>query len=345
MAEPDRSPGPAAPRQTPAPGPRPRPPGAASITTALTERFGLRHPVLCAPMAKAGGGRLAAAVTAAGGLGLIGGGYAEADWLEAERAEAGNQGVGVGFITWAVARRPEALDAALAHGPRALMLSFGDPRPLAPRVHEAGVPLIAQVQTVADARIALEAGAEIVVAQGAEAGGHGARRATMTLVPEVRDAAPDVILLAAGGIADGRGLAAALMLGADGVLAGTRFWATEEALVHPAMTAAALAATGDETIRSAVMDVARGLDWPPGYTARVLRNAFTERWHDDLAGLLANAEAEAARWTAAWEAGDVDTANVFVGEATGLLRDAPPAAVVMERMVDGALAALARHAP
>lgn len=159
----------------------------------------------------------------------------------------------------------------------------------------------------------------------------------MTLVPEVADLladrASDTVLLAAGGIADGRGLAAALMLGAEGVLVGSRLWASAEALVHPNMIAAAVGASGDDTIRSSVMDIARRLAWPEGYTARVLRNAFTDRWHDDLSGLIAAATVEAARYAEAWKAGDTATANTFVGEATGLIHDAPPAAQVIAEMV------------
>ncbi len=253
------------------------------IRTRLTERFGLAHPVISAPMAFAAGGRLAAAVTRAGGLGLIGGGYGDPEWVAGEFAAAGNARVGCGFITWALAERPAALEVALGHAPAALFLSFGDPAPFYPRIAEAGVPLIAQVQTLRDAAHAADTGAAVVVAQGSEAGGHGEKRATLTLVPEVADwlarRAPEVLLVAAGGIADGRGLAAALVLGADGVLVGSRLWASEEARVAEAMHAAALAASGDDTIRTDVMDVARGLDWPARYSCRVLQ----ERVHRALA--------------------------------------------------------------
>lgn len=314
------------------------------IETRLTGLFALGMPVVSAPMALAAGGRLASAVAEAGALGLIGGGYADAAWCDAAFAEA-NRPVGVGFITWALADRPEVLEAALARDPRAVMLSFGDPAPFADRIRDAGVPLIVQVQTLRHARHAADHGAQIVIAQGAEAGGHGRARATMTLVPEVADMLardhPEVLLLAAGGIADGRGLAAALLLGADGALVGSRLWASAEASVHPSMVEAALCADGDATIRSSVMDIARRLDWPAPYTARVLRNAFTDRWHDDLPGLLAVAETEAERWRAAWVAGDVATANTFVGEATGLIADAPPVAEILARMAEEAESLLA----
>jgi len=306
------------------------------IRTRLTDRFDLEHPVISAPMAKAAGGRLAAAVSGAGGLGLIGGGYCEPDWIKAQYGAAGNAAVGCGFITWRLAQVPGLLEEVLARDPRAVFLSFGDAAPFAPVVAAAGVPLICQVQTLEDAKLAADLGAAVIVAQGAEAGGHGEGRATITLVPEVADWLavhhPDILLVAAGGIADGRGLAAALMLGADGVLVGSRLWASDEALVHPNMLAAGVAASGDDTLRTSIADVARRLDWPERYTCRVLKNAFSARWHDDLDGLLANAEAQAVKWVAAWDAGDVDTANPVVGEAVGLIDAVLPAGEIVQSM-------------
>lgn len=318
------------------------------IKTRLTERFGITHPVLCAPMALATGGRLAAAVTRAGGLGLIGGAYCDPDWIAREFEAAGNTAVGCGFITWKLAEKlaeaPRVLDDVIARKPAAIFLSFGDPGLFAPKIRAAGIPLICQVQTLADAKLAVGAGADAIVAQGAEAGGHGDKRATLTLVPEVADwlssNAPETLLVAAGGIADGRGLAAALMLGADGVLVGSRFWASAESLAAPAMTEAAIAATGDDTIRSTVMDVARGLIWPGRFTARVLKNPVTDRWHDDPEGLARNADAIAADWKLGWEAGDPARANTFVGEAAGLIHDRPSAGEILTAMVAEAEALL-----
>ncbi len=287
-------------------------------------------------MAFAAGGRLAAAVSTAGGLGLIGGGYGDAEWLAEQFRAAGNASVGCGFITWSLAGKPELLDQVLAHSPRAVFLSFGDPQPFADRIKGSGSLLMCQVQTRRDAEHALDCGADVIVAQGSEAGGHGERRSTFTLVPEVADLiagkSPDTLLCAAGGVADGRGLAAALMLGADGVVVGSRLWASAEAEVSPRMHAAALAASGDDTIRSSVMDVARRLDWPHRYTARVLRNAFTERWHGREEDLLAVAEAEAAKYRRAWIEGDPDNANTFIGEAVGLIDAVEPAGDIVGRM-------------
>lgn len=307
------------------------------LKTRLTERLKLRHPIISAPMAFAAGGRLAATVSAAGGLGLIGGGYGDADWITEEFRAAGNQRVGCGFITWSLRKQPALLDLVLSKNPTAIFLSFDDPAPLANRIKERGVTLICQIQTRRDAERALACGADVIVAQGSEAGGHGERRGTFSLVPEVADLiakeSPDTLLCAAGGIGDGRGLAAALMLGADGVLIGSRLWASQEANVGQRMHDAALAATGDDTIRSQVMDLARKLDWPSRYTARVLKNRFIERWHGHEPELLAVADQEAAKYRKAWADGDPEESNTFVGEVVGLIHDIEPVSNIIERIV------------
>ena len=135
------------------------------ISTRLTARFDLRYPIVNAPMASAAGGRLAAAVSRAGALGLIGGGYGDRAWIEAQFDEAGDAGVGCGLITWALERSPEALEAVLERRPRAVFLSFGDPRPFAARVVAAGVSLFCQVHNRADVTLAIDAGADVIVAQ------------------------------------------------------------------------------------------------------------------------------------------------------------------------------------
>jgi nitronate monooxygenase len=312
----------------------------------LTERLGIEHPVLSAPMAIVGGGRLASAVSEAGGLGLIGGGYGDADWLEEQFRVAGNTPVGCGFITWSLANSSHLLDTVLDRKPAALFLSFGDPRPFGGKIAEAGVPLICQVQTIADAKAALDAGAVIIVAQGAEAGGHAGARATFPLVPEVADLlaarSPDTLLCAAGGIADGRGLAAAFMLGADGVVVGSRFSACEEALVFPGWHEALTRADGDVTLQTSVVDIARKRDWPDRFLIRVLRNAFTGRWQGREEEMRDNQDAEAKRYEDAAAAGDPDNYGVIVGENVGLIRDIAPAGKALERMVAEAEALLTK---
>lgn len=307
------------------------------LATRLTAHFKISHPIISAPMAFAAGGRLASAVSAAGGLGLIGGGYGDRTWLEEQLALVAPSSFGCGFITWSLARAPELLDLLIAHRPRAIFLSFGDPAPFAKKVKDGGAALICQVQRRHDAEHAIGCGADVIVAQGAEAGGHGEARSTFTLVPEVADLvarrSPKTLLCAGGGVGDGRGLAAALMLGADGVLVGSRLWASQEANVGARMHEAALAATGDDTIRSQVMDLARKLDWPHRYTARVLRNAYIARWHGRETELMAVADEEAAKYRKAWAEGDPEGSNTFVGEAVGLIADVPPAREIIRRMV------------
>lgn len=318
------------------------------ITTRLTEKLSLTCPIIQAPMALAAGGRLAAAVSTAGGLGLIGGGYGDKAWLKEQWREAGNAVVGCGFITWSMAEQKDLLNLALSHEPVAVMLSFGDISPFADSIKSAGAVLIAQVQTARDAQSALDAGAEVIVAQGAEAGGHSERRATISLVPEIADiiarSYPDALLCGAGGIADGRGLAAALALGADGVLVGSRLWASREANVHPNMHIAAIVAGGDDTIQSTVMDIARRRNWPSRYAARVLKNDFTKKWHGQEDRLKDVIDDVAEKYQQAWEAGDTSYANTFVGEATGLIHDIKPAQTIITDMVAEAEAIIKKSA-
>ncbi len=309
------------------------------LRTELTHRLGIKHPVISAPMGLFAGGKLAAAVSTAGGLGLIGGGYGDSDWLRSAFADAGNTPVGCGFITWSLERKPELLEEALERSPKALMLSFGSPGPFAGRIKAADVPLICQVQTLALAREAVEAGADVIVAQGGEAGGHGGSRSTLTLVPEVADLlareAPETVLVAAGGIGDGRGLAAALLLGAQGVLLGSRLLASVEALVPASFQESIIAADGDATVKTHVLDIARGYDWPDGFSGRALYRGFTARWHgrEDALELPDNNAVERERFWAGFRDGDTERAGLFVGEVAGLIHDVYAAAEIVERIV------------
>ena len=318
------------------------------LPTAITRLLGIDHPILLAPMGGVSGGALAGAVSAAGGLGLIGAGYADPalgwgsdEWIGAEFDKAGNRSVGIGFITWALDKRPGALDAALEREPSAVMLSFGDIAPYAAKIRDAGAVLICQVQTLRSAREAAAKGAQIVVAQGTEAGGHGADRATLPLVPAVADAIAPVPVVAAGGIADGRGLAAALMLGAEAALIGTRFWATPEALGHENQKALIERSGGDDTLRTRVFDTARGLVWPEPWTGRAIRNAFSDTWHGRDDELRAEGPALQERFFAAQREGDTDTAVTFAGEGLDLVADRPGAGVLVARIVAEAIEALA----
>jgi len=319
-----------------------------SITTSITQLLVIDHPVLLAPMDLIADGRLVAAVSAAGGFGILGGGYGEEKWLvrELDVLNRLKARFGVGFITWSMAKQPRLLDIALERRPVAVMLSFGSPVPFVDLIKRTGAVVICQIQSVAHAREALAAGADILVAQGTEAGGHGALRGLVTLVPEIVDVLGTRIpVVAAGGIADGRGLAAALMLGASGVLMGTRFYATQEAAGAQAAKERIRAATGDDTLRSIVFDISRRNVWPAPFTGRCLRNVHADRWFGREIELMRHLDEESRKYAAARAAEDFDIAAVIAGEAAGLIHDIPSAHDVIKRVVHEASELLAQLPP
>ena len=229
----------------------------------------------------------------------------------------------MGLITWRAGE--DALRVALSHKPDAFFLSFGDPLKFSKQIKSAGCVLICQVQDVESAVVAKKAGADLIVAQGTEAGGHGTNiRSTLPLVPAVIDAVAPTPVLAAGGIADGRGVAAALALGAVGAVIGTRFCATREALIRPAAKDRLLRAKSGDTVRTNVFDVARDLNWPPPFTGRALRNRFFEQWNGNSAALQDN-EAAREAYRKAQQNGDFDTAVIWAGEAVDLISGLPAA--------------------
>lgn len=314
--------------------------------------FGLDSPICLAPMALAGGGELTAACARAGALGLVGGGYGDLAWTQREYRLALERGprerIGCGFITWKLDEDPSALDWVLEQKPRAVMLSFGDPRPYARRIAASGAVLVCQVQRMAQVPQALEAGAAVLVAQGGEAGGHGMNalnsRATITFVPELADYlaahSPQTLLLAAGGIADGRTLAAARVLGADGALVGSRLWATRESLAPEGAKQQALQCDGDGTARSAVFDILRRKNWPVPYDFRAIRNDLHRRWEEHVEALRAAPDEARAEYDAAVKAGDFSKAHATIGEAVALVRDLPGAEELIARMTADARAIL-----
>jgi nitronate monooxygenase len=312
-----------------------------ALSTAFTELISLQHPIALAPMGGSAGGALAAAVSNGGGLGLLGGGNGDPDWLDRELpivADGTNKPWGVGFQSWAI--DVATVEHALKLNPRAVMLSFGDPRAFARPVRRAGAALIIQVTDLEEARQAVDLGADVIVAQGTEGGGHGARRGRSTLpfVPVVADLAAPTPVLAAGGIADGRGVAAALALGAAGALIGTRFQATAEALADPSIKKAIVEGRGEDTERSAVLDIARGSRWPSRYPARTLGHPFLDQWRGREDELAADTDARQA-YQGGVERGDLPPLPVWASEAIDLINDLPSASDLV-----GALAAQAEDA-
>jgi nitronate monooxygenase len=316
-----------------------------TLATAFTGLFGVRHPIALAPMGGSAGGALAAAVSNGGGLGLLGSGNGDREWLARELplvAQGTGEPWGVGFQSWAI--DPGAVEYALRYEPRAVMLSFGDPRPFAGLVRQSSAALIIQVTDLAEARQAVDVGADVIVAQGTEAGGHGARRgwSTLAFVPAVADLVAPVPVLAAGGIADGRGVAAALTLGAAGALVGTRFLATAEALSDPDAKKAVVDGNGEETERSSVLDIARGSRWPLEYTGRTLGHPFLDRWRDAEAELAADPDDVRRAYQEGVARGDLPAQPVWASQAIGLIHDLPPAGDLVGVLAAQAEEALAR---
>ncbi|MEO3887835.1 nitronate monooxygenase [Nonomuraea sp. B5E05] len=300
--------------------------------TWLTGRFRLDVPLVGAPMAGVGDGRLAAAVSRAGGLGMVGvPPTAPGSWVteQAAVAAASGRAYGVGLMAWALPGNPGQFEAVLTARPALVSVSFGDYLPYVGPLREAGVTVAVQAGTTDEARAAERAGVDVVVARGGEGGGHGrADVATLPLLQSVLDGV-DVPVLAAGGIATARGLAAVLAAGAEGAWVGTAFLGCSETTASEAARQRILDAGETGTAYGRVFDVAQRLAWPSEYGGRALRNAFFDRWAGREAELAGDetAQSELAR---ARREGDFDTACVYAGQAVGLVRRQRTAADVVE---------------
>ena len=200
------------------------------------------------------------------------------------------------------------------------------------RAHDAGLTVMHMVSTLPEARRAAEAGADLIVAQGTDGGGHVGLIGTLVIVPQVARAVAPVPVLAAGGLADGAGLAAALMLGAEGVLLGTRFLAAPEAPVADTYKQALVASDGHDTLLSEMPDLISGRLWPGAY-ARVIRNRLIETWTGRDGDLRARRAEVRAGTLRARQAGDANESLLWAGQSVGLIDRIEPAAVIVERIV------------
>jgi nitronate monooxygenase len=299
--------------------------------TWLTEQFRLDVPLVGAPMAGVSDGRLAAAVSAAGALGMFGvPPSVPPSWIieQAALAAAGGRPYGIGLMAWALPNSPGHLDAVLAARPSLVSVSFGDYTSYVEPLRQAGITVAAQAGTTEEALAAERAGVDVVVARGGEGGGHGRDDvATLPLLQGVLDAV-GIPVLAAGGIATARGLAAVLAAGAEGAWVGTAFLACVETTTTEAARQRVLDADEVGTAYGRVFDIAQRLTWPPEYGGRALRNAFFDRWHGREAELAAD-ETAGAELDAARRVGDFDTAYVYAGQAVGLVRRQRTAADVV----------------
>jgi nitronate monooxygenase len=315
------------------------------MQTRITELLGITHPLVLAPMTGTATAPLAAAVSEAGGLGMIGTMAQGPAWLETEVGALRRQTqrpFGIGFIQWVIDRDPSMWDAALALRPHAVSLSFGAPERYIEKAKMAGIHVLYQAQTVELARRAAAAGADAIVAQGTDAGGHTGLIGTLPLVPAVVDAVHPVPVIAAGGIADGRGIAAALMLGAEGVWMGTRFVASVEAQAHANVKRRVVEAGSGDTVLTHVYDVVQGFDWPAQFPGRAIRNRFTDRWHGHEQELEQALEYERGAVSAAAASGDTEVAAVYAGEASGLIHEVLSAVEIVRNLFEDAEAIL-RH--
>jgi NAD(P)H-dependent flavin oxidoreductase YrpB (nitropropane dioxygenase family) len=307
------------------------------IHTRLCDLLGIEHPIVLGGMGSATSATLVAAVSNAGGFGTLGtSGMSGAQITAAAGAirEATGKPFGINHLLF---RIDESAFAATLQA-RAAVVAFAwarqdqDLRTWFQRVHDTGSKVMYMAGEVPEARRAVEAGADYIVAQGTEGGGHVGWMATMAIVPMIVGAVAPVPVLAAGGIADGRGFAASLALGADGVLLGTRFLAANESPIHENLKRAIVESDGHDTVLTEIADIARGHVWP-GAMARAKRNAFIERW-SGREWALRQCQAEAgAACIAAARAGDADNAPLLYGQDAGLIDSVKPVAEIMAGIV------------
>jgi nitronate monooxygenase len=308
------------------------------MITALTSRFGAQVPVVQAPMAGAAGGRLAAAVSAAGALGMIGvGPSTPPEWIREQHAiahdGAADRPFGIGLMAWVLDDKPEQLDVVLDTRPAFASVSFGDVQPYVKPLQEAGVTVFTQVGTLNEALAAEEAGVDFVVARGAEGGGHGRDAvATLPLLQQVLDQVR-VPVLAAGGISGPRGLAAVLAAGAAGAWVGTAFLASPESMTQDAGRERLLAASATSTVYGRVFDVGQRTAWPEQFGGRALRNAYFDRWVGHESELAADDDAHHAVLQAR-RVLDPDIAPLYAGQGVGALTDVRPAADVVRHLAE-----------
>jgi nitronate monooxygenase len=297
------------------------------ITTRFTRSFSLDYPLMSAPMAMHSGGRLAAAVSKAGGLGSFGGVHQTKgpDWLLGEAEYIRSQTdrpFGIGFSTPFISFIQPLFDAALEAKPDVIVFSFGDPGTYAEKARAAGAKIMCQVQSMNHAREAAAAGADVLVAQGNEAGGHTGTMNVLPLLVSILDAFPDTPVLASG---------------ADGAWAGTAFLATPECVeVEEEHKQAVVRSDGEDTIYTRTYDVLWGQPWPEGIAERVQRNKFTDEWHGRYDEIATSREDLQKRVQAAQTDFKAGVRAILYGQSAGAVPAIRPAAEVLKTICDDA---------
>lgn len=306
-----------------------------TLSTDFSKKLGIKYPIMLAPMGTVAGGELAGAVSNAGGLGMIGVGYADPAWLERELKiirRVTTKPWGVGFINWCITQ--EVFDLVMHYDPDALMFSFGDMSRWILQAKNKNLPVLCQVHDLASAFQAHKQGADFIVAQGTEAGGHGTgQRTTLSLVRGIKKHLVAASVIAAGGIVDGAGVAASLKLGADGVSMGTRFYATFEAQADYRMKERLIECSGDDTIRTEVFDIIREIDWPKGYTGRAIINEFIAKWHGKEQTLRQHIKKYQEDFYTAQRNADPSSVIVWAGEGIDAIDDVDEAGRLVHRII------------
>ena len=303
------------------------------LKTRLTDLFDLRYPIISAPMAHTSGGVLAASVSTAGGLGTFGGVHPHSnpirpDYIETQLSTIRDQTerpFGVGFITHLIEHYPDNFDMVLDEGVPVVVLSFSDPRPWLGRIKESGATAICQVQTMDAAQIAVAEGADIIAVQGNEAGGHTGTRNLLPFLSQALDKFPDIPIVAAGGIASARSLAAVLAAGADGALIGTAFMVVTEATeIDASLRDKILESDGQDTVQSSVFDILgvhafNNPKWPKGIAIRTFRNKFLDQWHGREAEMETRLDELTDLYQKECEGGNEDITPFTFGESAGFI--------------------------
>jgi len=306
------------------------------LQTPVCDLLGIQLPIFQAGMSSYTTPELVAAVSNAGGLGIIGALSRKPDDLREEIRkvrELTSRPFGVNHVISQVDE--DAIEVTIELRVSVLSLAWGRAGDTVRRAHDAGMKVVHQINTPEEAGRVASDGADVIVAQGYEGGGHVGAMSTLPLVPQVVDVVNGVPVLAAGGIADGRGLAAALMLGAQGALIGTRFLATPEAGGRGHSKDVILNALGSQTVASKFFDDVLGLRWP-GALLRSVRNPLLDRWAQRQQDWALAAEQIRPSLEAALAAGDF----VIAGESAGLIHDIVPAGELVARIAQEAEALL-----
>jgi NAD(P)H-dependent flavin oxidoreductase YrpB (nitropropane dioxygenase family) len=293
------------------------------IHTRICDLLGIVHPIVLGGMGTATTAPLVAAVSNAGGFGTLGTSAFNAASLDTEVAsirERTEKPFGINHLLFQI--QEDMFAVTLSAKPRVAAFAWArkdqNLREYFRRAHDAGSTVMYMAGEVPEALRAADAGADVIVAQGTEAGGHVGWMASLPLLPMMVKAVAPLPVLSAGGIGDGRGLAAALALGADGVLLGTRFMATPEAPIHPNFKQAIVESDGHDTVLTEIPDLASQRVWP-GAMSRAQRNGFIERWAGREWALRQNAQEIGRQVAAARAAGDINNASLSFGQDAGLI--------------------------